>query len=289
MIVNKKILLLGLACFISLVLLVSLASSLMTQVVVVNSAPTVHLGLSGFVTSTSFIDSIINIMKAKGLNTFRMCFAPSFVGTTHPYKSSYVQYFLDHCNYILIVEPNHLHPSNEAMSSKARSNWSTIKNNVYKVLSAYKNNNRVVVELINEYVSSDFYTRMQSLVTEIRSKGYTNKLILNKFSQSWKLVNDPLGKTYQGYHYYFNTWSVSGAISNIKLAKAKGIKLINTEIGADFNEYTAFSASEVSELNSFVSQCASLGIGNLIWMNANLNNYNKYQSLGWKFPVVASP
>jgi hypothetical protein len=116
--------------------------------------------------------------------------------------------------------------------------------------------------------------------------------MVNKFSQPWSVINDPLKNTYQSYHYYFNSWSVSYAISNAKLALSKGIKLINTEIGADYRENNYFSSSTVSELKSFLVQCASLGIGNLVWMNYNgdsSNNWPRYKALGLSFPTVFSP
>ena len=65
---------------------------------------------------------------------------------------------------MVIVDPNHLHPANDAASGSARYHWSAVKNSIYQVLKAFRNN-RVTIELINEYVSSDFYSRMQALVT----------------------------------------------------------------------------------------------------------------------------
>jgi hypothetical protein len=133
---------------------------------------------------------------------------------------------------------------------------------------------------------------MQSLVQVVRDAGFTNPLVVNKYSQPWKVVEDPMNMTFQSYHYYFNTWSLSGAISNVKTALSMGIKLINTEIGASYNEYDHFSSPTVTELNSFLAQCASLGVGNIVWMNYNgeySNNYPRYQSLGLRFPTVSSP
>jgi len=221
------------------------------------------------------------------------CYA-SWLSGGSKYHSSYVQYFLDHSpsSYMIIVDINHLYPPTEASASSARSHWTTVKNNIFQVLQDFRNNPRVSVELINEYVSSDFYSRMRSLVTAIRAAGYTNRLVVNKFNQPWAVIKDPLNKTYQGYHYYFNSWSVSGAISNIKIAKSMGIKLINTEAGASYNEYPYFTWSNVGRLNSFLSQAASLGVGSCVWMNchgAYSNNYPKYKSMSLTFPTVYSP
>ena len=259
---------------------------LTTQITMVNAASsTAFLGLSGYPTSTSQIDNIIQVMNATGSNIYRMSFNPEwFSSKPHPYNPSYIQYFLDHSNSTIIVDRNHLYPPTETSASTARRNWTTVRNSVFEVLAAWPNNTRVAVELINEYVSRDFYTRMQSLVNEIRAAGYTNPIVANKLSQPWAVINDPLNNTYQGYHFYFNTWSVSGAISSVKTALSKGIKLINTEVGADYHEYRRFTSSTVNKLKTFMAQCATLGVGNTVWINENLDNWPRYQSLGLTFP-----
>lgn len=249
----------------------------------------VFLGVSGYPTSTSQIDSIINTMEANGANTYRMSANPAWSGGPHPYHEEFIQYFLDHSDFTIIVDRNHLYPPTEASATSARNNWNTVRNSLFEVLEAYPNNPRVVVELINEYISNDFYSRMQSIVTEIREAGYTNALLVNKWNQPWTVINDPLDNTYQGYHFYFNSWSPSGANSQMQTAQSKGIKLINTEVGADFNEHNSFTTSTVNELNQFLSQCASMGIGNTIWMNENLDNMPRYQQLGLDFPTVTAP
>ena len=260
-----------------------------TSAAVTQSANKVFLGLSGYPTSTTQIDNIISTMKANGMNTYRMSFNPTWSSGPHPYHAEYIQYFLDHSTFNIIVDRNHLYPPTEASATTARNNWATVRSSVFDVLKAYPNNPRVMVELINEYISNDFYTRMQGLVTEIRAAGYTNPIVMDKWNQPWTAINDPLDATYQGYHFYFNSWSPSGAISQMKTAQSKGIKIINTEIGADYNEYNSFTTSTVTELNTFLSQCASMGIGNTVWMNENLNNMPKYTQLGLKIPSVTAP
>ncbi|MDQ1280366.1 MAG: hypothetical protein QG670_1629, partial [Thermoproteota archaeon] len=270
-------------------MLLSFLLGLTIQIIPVHAASSnVFVGISGYQTSTTQIQNIINTMNDNGMNTYRMCFSPAWKGGSHSYHEEYIQYFIDHSTHLVIVDRNHLYPPNESTSSEARSNWETVENSIFEVLEAFPNNQRVGVELINEYVSSDFYTRMQQLVTEIRNAGYTNPIVINKFSQQWTVVNDPLKNTYQSYHYYFNSWSVSGAISNVKTALAKGIKLVNTEIGAGY-EIEDYTASTVAELNQFMEQCVSLGVGNTVWINENLMNWPRYQQLGLVFPTVSPP
>jgi hypothetical protein len=247
--------------------------------------PSAFLGLSGYPTSTSEIDEIIDNMESKNLNIFRMSFNPEwFSGKPHPYRESYIQYFLDNSDCTIIVDRNHLYPPTEESASAARDNWQTAKNSIFEVLQTWPNNPRVVVELVNEYVSTDFYTRMQTLVDEIRDAGYTNPILVNKWNQPWRVINDPLDLTYQGYHFYFNSWSVSGAVSQMTTALSKGIKIINTEIGADFNEASSFTTATVAELNSFMQWCTDQNVGNCVWMNQNLDNWERYQDLGIDFP-----
>lgn len=247
--------------------------------------PGTYIGLSGYPTSTSQIDAIIQVMDENNLNIFRMSFNPEwFSSKPHPYRANYIQYFLDNSDYTIIVDRNHLYPPTEESAQQARNNWETVENSLFEVLGTWPNNNRVAVELINEYVLTDFYPRMQNLVDSIREAGYTNPIVVNKWNQPWTVINDPLDNTYQGYHFYFNSWSVSGAISQMNNALSRGIKIINTEIGADFNEYNSFTTETVEELNEFIVWCSDQGMGNTVWMNENLNNWQRYQELGLSFP-----
>jgi hypothetical protein len=74
-------------------------------------------------------------------------------------------------------------------------------------------------------------------------------------------------------------------MSQVNTALGKGIKMINTEVGADYHEYSSYTKSTVAELNSFLAQCADLGVGNTVWMNENLNNWPRYQTLGLDMPT----
>jgi hypothetical protein len=251
------------------------------------SSPSPFLGVSSYPTSTTQIQNVINMMDANGLNIYRMSFSPEwYTSKTRPYNSSYVQYFLDHSNYMIVVDRNHLYPPTESSASAARSNWSTVESSIFQVLQTWPNNPRIAVELINEYTSSDFYTRMQQLVNDIRAAGFTNPIVVNKRAQPWAVLNDPLNNTYQGYHFYFDFWSVSGAISQMKIALHMGIKILNTEAGADSRESSYFTVDTVNELNSFLNQSRSLGVASCVWMNDNLNNWPTYQTLGLIFPRV---
>jgi hypothetical protein len=245
------------------------------------------IGLSGYIgrDGTQAIDAIIQTMDAQHLTVFRMSFNPEWLEGPHPYQASYIQYFLDHCEYTLIVDRNHLYPPTEASASTARQHWNTVQQSLFEILARWPNHPRVMVELINEYVSSDYNTRMQGLIDAIRAAGYTNGIVVNKWTTAWHKFDDPLDNTYQGYHFYFNSWSVAGATQQMEYALARGIKVLNTEVGADFNEYRSFTTSTVSELTAFLRWCADRGIGNAVWMYEDLSNWNRYQQLGLQIPT----
>ena len=202
----------------------------------------------------------------------------------HPYRTDLIQYFLDNCNHTLIVDRNHLYPPTQDSAQQAQNNWETVEESIFEILERWPNNQRVIVELINEYVLDDFYPKMQQLTTNIRNSGYTNPILFNKWNQPWTKTNDPIDNTYQGYHFYFNSWSVSGAMQQITIAQSKQIKLINTEIGADYREHSYFTEATVQELNNFLAECAEKNVGNTIWMNENLDNWPTYQENGLNLP-----
>jgi len=63
------------------------------------------------------------MMDANGLNTYRMCFNPEWYSSKpRPYNSSYIQYFLDHSSYLVIIDRNHLYPPTEDSAAAARGN-----------------------------------------------------------------------------------------------------------------------------------------------------------------------
>ncbi len=70
----------------------------------------------------------------------------------------------------------------------------------------------------------------------------------------------------------------------MQIALNLGLKIVNTEVGADCDEYSQFDSSEVAELNDFLNWCTAQGIANTVWMNENLNNMPRYQELNLTFP-----
>jgi hypothetical protein len=229
-------------------------------------------------------------MEQNNLNLYRMSFNPTWMSGPHPYRAQYIQYFLDNTpsSWVIIVDRNHIYPPTEDGASEFRANLATARSSILAVCAAWPNNPRVWVEMGNEYVSTDFHTIYQGLIDDVRDAGYTNTLVIDKWNTAWStaVFDDPYDAIYTGMHFYFNSWSVSGAMSQMNTALNLGLKLVNTEVGADYNEASSFTTSTVDELNNFLAQCAEQGVGNTVWMNENLDNWQRYQQLGIEFPVI---
>jgi hypothetical protein len=238
--------------------------------------------------STDVIDDIIDYMDSHGLNIYRMSIYYTVDDAT---RDAMIQYFLDNCAYQLIV-CRHVYDPGGTLSD---SQWQDVEDwtiDVCDTFDAYAD--RLWVEFVNECGQSNLGTKVQAVVTAARNAGYTHRLVANKWTQSWSsmAINDPLGKFYSGMHFYFNSWSVNGAISQMNTAKSAGVQVFNTEIGADYNEEGGFSQSEVQEVNDFLAWCADSEnriVGNAVWMRYGLQNADTYTSLGLDWPEVSAP
>jgi hypothetical protein len=232
--------------------------------------------------STSIIDDILAAMRDEGLNIYRMSIWYTLDDTT---RNQMVRYFLENSAYDLIV-CYHDYPA-----AGMRPNWATAQAWVLSLCAEFADmyGDRLWIEFANERTDADLANQCQTIVTAVRNAGYTTvKLVCNKWTQSWSSmagVSDPNNLFYTGYHYYFNTWSVNGAIADMQAAQAQGItKLINTEIGADSNEETQFSNFEVSEVNEFMQWCLGQSISATVWQRYGLQNYDTYQAMNLTFP-----
>ncbi len=253
------------------------------------------LGFSSYVTTQAELENTIAIMKSKNLNAYRVSFKPSWIvpeGNVRGYNAAYIDHLLSNTNFFIIVDGNHLYPASEQSAQDARNHWMEVKTRIFQILERYPNNQRVAVELINEYSSDDYDTRIQGLIDEIRGLGYTNPIVANKLYTAWQKFSDPLNNTFQGMHFYFNSWDASKAISQMNIALSRGItKIFNTEVGASSNEYKYYTQANVDELESFLSQSQALGVNSCIWMNNDTVNWQGYTQYNFTFntPVAPTP
>lgn len=232
--------------------------------------------------STNIIDDIIDVMNTRGLNMYRMSIYYTVADST---RDAMIQHFIDNksSNHNLLV-CRHVYDPGGSLSD---SDWTNITAWVLDVCATFSESDLWGIEPVNECGDSDLGTRMQTLITAVRTAGYTHNIVFNKWNQSWSdmVMVDAQNKTYCGYHYYFNSWSVDGAITQMNTALGLGIKLFNTEIGADYNEASAFSSSEVQEVNDFMDWCYDQEIGNTVWMRYGLQNNATYDTLGLEWPA----
>jgi len=247
-------------------------------------------GVSGYFTSISAIQSAITQMRARGFTWIRISGTPPYLSQgNHAIKFDVIDYLLDNTDFIIVIDPIHLYPPTEASASQMRANLQSVKNRLVEIALRYQDNPRVYIELMNEYVSPDFNTVAQDLLNTVRAV-CTNYIVVDKWETNWYKLQDPLGKTIQGMHFYFNSWSVSGCITQMQQAISKGIKLImNTEDGADSSEGSAFSQGEVDEVSQFLAQCKTLEVNgvkiwNALWQNENMANIPYYDKFNLVVP-----
>jgi hypothetical protein len=253
-----------------------------------NAEQATYLGFSGFSLTQSSLQQTIDEIQQRNLNTYRISFYPSWrapPGSLHAYDPAPISYLLANTDLFIVVDGNHLNPPSETTSQEARDHWDEVENRIFTILQAYPNNSRVAVELINEYVSSDYDTRAQNLIDSIRDSGYTNPIVTNKWTTVWVKFADPLNNTYQGMHFYFDTWAPDRAMNQMAIAQNRGItKILNTEVGASSNEYKYYNQTMVDCLSQFISQSQAIGVSTCIWMNNDTQNLPTYMQYGYLLP-----
>jgi len=258
--------------------------------------PTWLMGLSGYFNGQVGLQAICDTINANNnsLNLFRFSFTPNWKSQVHPYNATAIQYVLDNTNATLVIDRNHLYPAGSASDADAVAHWTSgVVGGVYQVLADFGENPRVMAELINEYTATDFNTRMQALITEIRGDGYITALVANSmWPYTWVAFTDPENNTYGGFHHYANGRSLSMAISRMEDARAAGItKIMNTETGAHDLEYAHYTQSYVDQIEAFYNWSYSLAapIFNCVWMRENIENWATYVSYDLDLPVMPPP
>jgi hypothetical protein len=106
-------------------------------------------------------------------------------------------------------------------------------------------------------------------------------------SNDWQVFNDPLGDTWQGKHFYMNRYTYNEAIGHLQNAMDAGVdpnRMVNTEVGASFNEHPDYTTENVGQLNDYLAWCYERGIGNMVWLNKNTYNLGTYEDLGLDLP-----
>ena len=234
----------------------------------------------------SSIDEVISVMNAEHLNIWRMSFEPTF----NEWRT-FIQYYFDHCSYDLIVEPNHYY----YQTLMSDSQWASGTSRCLEILEYFSDyQDRLWIEPQNEQLTDITY-ETQQFVNAVRGAGYTNNVVSNVFwrptsitvaFQKMAQINDPLDKFWTGQHFYFDQISLSSAMNYMQDGLDLGLKMINTEIGADARETNYFDQSEVDDLNDFMQWCADRGVGNTVWLMYGDYDYPTYQNFDLEFPII---
>ena len=243
-------------------------------------------GFSGCPTTVAKVTDIINELKARHLNCYRIAFTASWATSSRPRNYSpnghaYIKALLD-AGITVIVDRNHRVKSNDNNVIP----WATALSDLLEVLTYFKNDpnfSKLGVELFNEYSGADEYTQGQTLVNGIRNAGYTNPIYLcDQPGPAMKLLVNPSGKSgdiVQGIHHYMDEGKDWKTRQNT-LKSLGCVNLVDTEHGAATTTSLYDQAGEgtvlVSALNNLIAYNDANGISTLIWMDDDLHTLPLY-------------
>ena len=245
-----------------------------------------------FPTLSPGIDEVILRMnEEQRLPIWRMSYAPSDPPGTD-YR--YIQYYLDHCPYDLIVDYFHMYTMTEQM-------WLDSRDQALAICAHFQDyprfQSRVWLEPQNESLTADLDTKTNEFVAAIRNQGYSNNIVSNVFwrtpIENMANVHDSLNRFWTGHHIYFysagstQNWTLASAKAKMQLGLNAGLKMVNTEIGADTDGQVFFDDKDgVQLVNEFMAWCSPLNIGNNVWTMYGDYDYPVYKSLGLTFPAT---
>lgn len=274
------------------------------------------VGISSYITSIYGLYQTIERAQALGMNTLRIASRESWLDppnsvNNYRFNPEYIDHILTNTNFKVIIDPNHVYYTTidpatgqkkfdiDAGSMWISDHWQQITDHLVSIAQMYPNNDRVIIEVFNEYSLDDFWDKAQQMIVTLRN--YTaNQFLFNKWEQPWTKLYDPLDKCWYSLHFYFNHWldrdtngdgvidsyGYDRALANMDVAISRGCKVCNTEVGANGNGGSSMKATEVQSLNKFLQGCAERGVGNCLWNTNNDVDFDIYQNLGLIVPQV---
>jgi hypothetical protein len=242
-------------------------------------------GFATSITSLSKLSLILDAMDDHTCDTLRFAMNNNAIQSgSRPYIPDAIQQFLETTNKIAIVDCNHTYPQgsiNNPSSTVLNSIISRCKELIDK-FSIY--GRRFVIEPLNEYTGTNHASIMQQIVDSLRAYGYTGLILYNLLPgtgpQTPLVINDPLNNIAGGFHNYMNGSSVNYSMAFARKFSDIGVKCINTEIGASYNEYSDFNSINVNSVVDYFQQAYDLGympngdckVVNMLWMNHDIDN-----------------
>jgi len=237
------------------------------------------------VDSMAGADDLIAKLEEYSANVYRISFTPSWTAGTRWWGADAVvpaidgidkvNYMLDNWGGYIIVDRNH-HLTTDTVPLNPDNTWDDagVLAGCYDVLAEWANNPRVLVEIVNEFVSDaggTVWDHVEPIITQLKGEGYTNLFVINKHSAAddWTTI----GADYYGKHFYMNNYTIPEFQGFMNSAITAGcIPMVNTEMGAHFAEYTNFTQALVDELEEDQLWASSNQIGYCIWLNKNIRN-----------------
>lgn len=237
--------------------------------------------------TTDAIDLVIQRMDENDLTVYRMAF--NDFRDIDTIVIPYVRYYLDHCNYDIIIDHYHQYP----MGSLTSAQLTETTSRTLAIWNEFGSNPRIKIEPWNERSNNDMPSQAQTFISNIRSAGCNYGIVIDKWDHSWSDMqtvseSDPLNQFYTGYHYYFTNGAWTTAEQQMQYALDRNLKIINTEIGADYNEAGQFQQSEVDRVNQFNAWCEQRGITNTVWMVYGEQNLPTYINMGLRNPLTGN-
>ena len=260
-----------------------------------------RFGIAGWSgNTTTAIQAVIDTMKEGGFDFYRIAFKPPYEGET--YNKDLIQYYLDHCDFPIIIDACHNYPPNDAAAKLYRDNIALCQAYYLRILADFPNNPRVYLEPFNEYnkefVSSNplyLFDYRTQVIKVIRDAGFTNPIVQNKMWHTWasmKLLadSDPLQNFYTGRHNYFDQdiatpKTFESASLEQQAGLDLGLKLINTEGGATmhhtFLDALGNPVPEMAIYKRYMDWCNLNGIRVATWFYRDSQLWEAYHAAGF--------
>lgn len=245
----------------------------------------VEYGFASSLRTLSQVDVMLDAMNDHTCDTFRFAMNNTAIQSgTRPYIPDAIAQFLETSNYIAISDPNHTYPQG-SINSPSATTLNAVINRCKELITRFSSyGDRFIIEPLNEYTGTDHASVMNQIIASLRAFGYTGWILYNLLPgtgpQNPLTLNDPLNKIAGGFHNYFNTATVSYAMGWARKFSNAGIWSINTEIGANWNEYGSFTSTNVQKVVDYFQQSYDEGlrsdgnrkIVNMLWFNHDVDN-----------------